>query len=101
MSTLTTTNTSKKKARSGDRTQPQAGLPVGATPDLIRRRAYEIFQARNGGPGSQLSDWLQAEQELNRTSQKLPFVVHSRKRRRTNEIADLAEQPYRDGVLYG
>ncbi len=30
----------------------------------IRRRAYEISIARNGGPGDETSDWTQAEQEL-------------------------------------
>ncbi|MFG0285907.1 MAG: DUF2934 domain-containing protein [Phycisphaerales bacterium JB039] len=35
------------------------------TPDRIRLRAYEIYQARNGAPGDEVSDWLQAEAELN------------------------------------
>ncbi|MFZ4573859.1 MAG: DUF2934 domain-containing protein [Phycisphaerales bacterium] len=30
----------------------------------IRTRAYEISQARNGGPGNAVSDWSQAEKEL-------------------------------------
>ena len=36
-----------------------------ATSDEIARRAYEISLERNGRPGDALSDWLQAEQELN------------------------------------
>lgn len=32
--------------------------------DRIRLRAYEISQARHGGPGNALTDWVQAEQEL-------------------------------------
>lgn len=40
-----------------------------ATPEMpsreeIRERAYFIYVARNGGPGSSESDWLQAEREL-------------------------------------
>lgn len=35
------------------------------TPDRIRIRAYEIFLARNGGPGDPTADWCQAERELN------------------------------------
>ena len=31
---------------------------------LIQRRAYEIFQSRDGRTGSDLDDWLLAEQEL-------------------------------------
>jgi hypothetical protein len=36
--------------------------------DHIRVRAYEISQARNGGPGNETSDWSQAEQELTAAS---------------------------------
>ena len=34
------------------------------TQEQVRRRAYEIFEERRGGPGDALSDWLRAEQEL-------------------------------------
>lgn len=34
------------------------------TEEQIRMRAYEIHLARNGNPGSELDDWLQAESEL-------------------------------------
>jgi hypothetical protein len=30
----------------------------------IRKRAYEIYCDRNGGPGSEVDDWLKAETEL-------------------------------------
>jgi hypothetical protein len=32
--------------------------------DEICKRAYELYQARNGGPGSALQDWLRAEAEV-------------------------------------
>src|SRR5208282_1635396 len=32
--------------------------------DEIRTRAYEIFQARHGGPGSEIGDWQKAEASL-------------------------------------
>lgn len=35
-----------------------------ATEDEIRKRAYEIYCARNGGPGNEMEDWLKAETEL-------------------------------------
>lgn len=38
---------------------------VEITPDRIRIRAYAIYQARNGGPGDESSDWCEAERELN------------------------------------
>ncbi len=36
------------------------------TTEEIAIRAYEIYQARSGGPGTDLDDWLQAERELSR-----------------------------------
>jgi Protein of unknown function (DUF2934) len=35
----------------------------------IRERAYEIYLAREGQQGDQLSDWLAAERELKESSQ--------------------------------
>jgi hypothetical protein len=32
--------------------------------DEIARRAFEVYCARGGQPGSALEDWLQAEREL-------------------------------------
>ena len=34
------------------------------TEDDIRKRAYEIYCARGGGPGDEVDDWLKAEAEL-------------------------------------
>lgn len=34
------------------------------TQEQIRKRAHEIFLARNGKPGDPVADWLQAEREL-------------------------------------
>lgn len=35
-----------------------------ATREQIANRAYEIYKARGGAPGSDIEDWLQAEREL-------------------------------------
>jgi len=32
--------------------------------DRIRSRAYDLYLQRNGGAGSEIDDWLQAEREL-------------------------------------
>ena len=40
------------------------GSGVVVTPERIRLRAFEIYQARNGGLGDAESDWTQAEREL-------------------------------------
>jgi hypothetical protein len=37
-----------------------------APDEAIRRRAYEIYLERDGQPGCELDDWLQAERELER-----------------------------------
>ncbi len=37
------------------------------TPNIeeeIRRRAYELFEARGGEDGHEVEDWLRAEQEI-------------------------------------
>ncbi|HZS09204.1 MAG TPA: DUF2934 domain-containing protein [Blastocatellia bacterium] len=33
--------------------------------ELIRRRAYELYEQRREGEGSALTDWLEAEAEVN------------------------------------
>jgi hypothetical protein len=42
---------------------PKAGIAT-AREEQIRQRAYELYLARNGGPGSAIEDWLQAEAEI-------------------------------------
>src|SRR5689334_5266325 len=37
---------------------------VKATTDSIRNRAFNLFQNRNGGQGSDVDDWLRAEREV-------------------------------------
>jgi hypothetical protein len=37
------------------------------TAEMIRLRAYEIFMARGGHSGDELSDWLAAEREIMKT----------------------------------
>ena len=44
--------------------KPLAGESPQPTEDEIRTRAYEIYCERNGGPGSEVDDWLKAEAEL-------------------------------------
>jgi hypothetical protein len=35
----------------------------------IRERAYEIYQARGGQDGNEVSDWLSAEREVKESNQ--------------------------------
>ena len=32
--------------------------------EMIRRRAFEVFEQRGGNPGNEVDDWLQAERDL-------------------------------------
>ena len=43
---------------------PKQALQTQPTPEQIRQRAYEIYVSRNGAPGDEVQDWLQAEREL-------------------------------------
>jgi hypothetical protein len=40
------------------------------TEEQIRRRAHQIYLDRAGAPGSDLDDWLQAEQEIRREQEE-------------------------------
>ncbi len=42
----------------------KSGCPFKCIPDLIRKRAYELFEARSRQQGHELDDWLQAEREI-------------------------------------
>lgn len=46
----------KQESATKDKPQP--------TEDEIRKRAHEIYCARDDGPGSEMDDWLKAETEL-------------------------------------
>lgn len=41
-----------------------SSCPLDYLPHLIRKRAYELYEARRCQPGRELDDWLQAEREL-------------------------------------
>jgi hypothetical protein len=43
---------------------PNTGPPPECLPEMIRRRAYQIFECRGSEPGHELDDWLQAEREI-------------------------------------
>lgn len=101
MSTITTTTrrngTSAPQAT--PKATPKATAIVEVKPHLIRRRAYEIFLARNGGPGDHVSDWIQAEQELHRESEVTPIAVRTGDRRGKDDRSGVHSQPIRDGIL--
>jgi hypothetical protein len=41
-----------------------SGCPVDGLPELIRKRACQLYEARHGQPGQGFEDWLQAECEI-------------------------------------
>jgi DUF2934 family protein len=67
------TGKSNARAASSGLTETPMAAPApatngngGAAPsaEMIRQRAYEVFVARAGTPGDELSDWLLAEREI-------------------------------------
>ncbi len=57
------------------KTEPRKNVvPINRTPvnleDEVRRRAYEIYQQRGGGSGSEIEDWLTAEREVRKRYQQ-------------------------------
>ncbi len=42
----------------------ELACPIQRIPDLIRKRAYQLFEARGRRQGHELDDWLQAEREI-------------------------------------
>lgn len=56
-------------ASSGATVSPAANGDGKSAPraEMIRERAYEIFMARGGHSGDELSDWLAAEREIMET----------------------------------
>jgi hypothetical protein len=72
MKTRTIVSTEKKPARkpaaNGHKRTTARRLPP--TFEQIAVRAYEIWEARAGGPGTEVEDWLLAERELSRPGTK-------------------------------
>ena len=67
-----TKETTLKRSKSGDLSVSSDPLAVNddeSGVDAIRRRAFEIFESRNGNHGDALADWLQAEGELREKKQ--------------------------------
>ena len=56
-----TVNDSKDSAQAGSKASVPKSNESKPSVDETRKRAYEIFQARHGGPGSALGDWQKAE----------------------------------------
>ena len=55
-----------RRDSSGSSQQPGKTADAAPEPRLnrIARRAHEIYEARGGGEGRALDDWLQAEREI-------------------------------------
>jgi hypothetical protein len=58
MTEMTTPEPYESRRRTRDQ------VPRVTTDDEVRRRAYELYEARGGVDGDDVADWLAAEQEL-------------------------------------
>ncbi|MGE3108956.1 MAG: DUF2934 domain-containing protein [Vicinamibacterales bacterium] len=97
MSTITTTG--RRNGRPARQAALQHSVLAEVKPEVIRKRAYEIFLARKGEAGDHLSDWAQAERELCGDSQDEPVAVRSGDRHGREAPFEAASQPIRDGIL--
>jgi len=61
---LSSSETTTRSATARRPTQTISRTGKAATDQMIRERAFQIYLARNGGPGDPASDWAQAEREL-------------------------------------
>jgi Protein of unknown function (DUF2934) len=53
------------KSNSSEPRQPGTGRCTEINlPDEIRKRTYELFEARGCHPGHEMDDWLEAEREI-------------------------------------
>lgn len=43
---------------------PDTRSPADYVPEMIRSRAYQIYECRGREPGHELDDWVQAEREI-------------------------------------
>lgn len=92
----------------GQSPPPQAAPPAEPTSEQIRTRAYLLYCERNGGPGDEISDWLQAERELRAAACPLaPIAIApaaivpkaaSRRPRSTSPGAELLRAPATIGL---
>ncbi len=56
----------------GKAARDDVSLTAQSRHDAIRARAYELYLERGDGPGDDVSDWLQAEQEYRARSAASP-----------------------------
>lgn len=65
-----TTKPGKRPARSVPKDRPQTVGTAGARYEAIATAAYYRAQSRGFSPGGELSDWLEAEREMNAAVKK-------------------------------
>jgi len=73
------TNTNRKNGAAARQSAAKAPARIEATHDHVRSRAYEIYCERcdRDEGGDHVSDWLQAEQELNGHAHSEPITEGS------------------------
>ena len=60
--------TDERTATAADRAPSSLAGPATVTNSDVARRAYELYLARDCEHGHDVEDWLQAEQELRRST---------------------------------
>ena len=67
-----------KETEHKEKSQPVLHVNENLSPEeQVTERAHELWQQRNGEHGNDLTDWLQAEREINEWHQRRPKVKAS------------------------
>jgi hypothetical protein len=95
-------STNRKNGITSRHSAPKATATIEATHDHIRGRAYEIYCERcdrNEG-GDHVSDWLQAEQELNGHAQSEPIAEPSSNRTQPHDRSVIDPQASEERLVH-
>ena len=62
--------------------KPSTAGPTESIEDLIRQRAYDLYEQRGGEDGHDLEDWLNAEAEIIEEQVSASLIASKKKVRR-------------------
>lgn len=97
------TNTTRKNGNTARQSAPKATSRIEAKHDEICGRAYEIYCERcdRDEGGDQVSDWLQAEHELNGHTQPVPYAGRSSERLEPHDRPEAESQSRSERLVHG
>jgi hypothetical protein len=97
------TNTNRKSETTSRQSALNATSRIEATHDEICGRAYEIYCERcdRDEDGDHVSDWLQAEHELNGHTQPVPYASRSSDPTELHDRPEAESQSRSERLMHG